>query len=373
MTGKTLNSKFQVPKKPQIPSPKFDLIGSSILKLVSCLAAMALMLSDNPAQAKDSLLSDDAGPRARGVIVHDAGATEAFSPKQDRIQFMVNRAITNLAGKGTVRGAWRSLVSTQDVVGIKVFSMPGPKSGTRPAVVAAVVQGLLDAGLAPKHILVWDKQVADLKQAGFFDLAKRYGIRVAGSAQAGYDEKAFYDAALLGNLVWGDHEFGKEGPGVGRKSFVSKLVTREMTKIININPLLNHNVAGVSGNLYSLATGSVDNIVRFEFEPERLATAVPDIYNLPALGDRVVLNITDALISQYEGGERGLLHYSATLNELRFSKDPVALDVLSLQELDRLRKTTEAPREKANRELYENASLIRLGVSDVKRIQIERF
>src|SRR5439155_20553774 len=138
-------------------------------------------------------------------------------------------------------------------------------------------------------------------------------------------------------------------------------------------PLLNHNVAGVSGNLYSLATGSVDNIVRFEFEPERLATAVPDIYNLPALGDRVVLNITDALISQYEGGERGLLHYSATLNELRFSKDPVALDVLSLQELDRLRKTTEAPREKANRELYENASLIRLGVSDVKRIQIERF
>ena len=86
--------------------------------------------------------------------------------------------------------------------------------------------------------------------------------RVAGSAQAGYDEKTFYEAAFLGNLVWGDLEFGKKGEGIGRKSFVSKLVSREITKIINITPLLNHNLAGVSGNLYSLAIGSVDNIVR---------------------------------------------------------------------------------------------------------------
>jgi hypothetical protein len=112
--------------------------------------------------------------------------------------------------------------------------------------------------------------------------------------------------------------------------------------------------------------------VRFESGPERLATAVPDIYNLPALGDRVVLSITDALICQYEGGERGLLHYSAVLNELRFSKDPVALDVLSLQDLDRERKASGGPVEKQNLELYENASLIRLGVSDVKKIRIEK-
>jgi hypothetical protein len=144
-----------------------------------------------------------------------------------------------------------------------------------------------------------------------------------------------------------------------------------MTKIINISPLLNHNLAGVSGNLFSLATGSVDNIVRFESDPSRLADAVPDIYNLPALGERVVLNITDALICQYEGGERGLLHYSAVLNQLRFSKDPVALDALSLQDLDRQRQATDAPRAKQNLELYSNAALIDLGVSDLKKIHVE--
>jgi hypothetical protein len=287
---------------------------------------------------------------------------------------MVDRAITKLTAKTTVPDAWRSLVSTQDVVGIKVYSAPGPNSGTRPAVVAAVVEGLLAAGLPPKQIIVWDRQLADLRLAGFFDLSDRYGIRVAGSVQAGWDENVFYnpDSPILGNLVWGDLEFGKKGDAVGRKSFVSKLVSRELTRIINVTPLLNHNEAGVSGNLYSLATGSVDNLIRFESSPGTLATAIPEIYSLAALSDHVVLNITDALICQYEGGERGLLHYSATLNELRFSRDPVALDVLSIQELIRQRKLAQAPSIKPNLKLYSNAALLQLGVDDLKRIQVDK-
>jgi len=284
---------------------------------------------------------------------------------------MVNRGITNLTGKASLPEAWRSLVSTQDIVGIKVFSQPGIHSGTRPAVVAAVVEGLLAAGLPPKHIIVWDRQLTDLRLAGYSDLAKRYGIRLAGSVQAGYDEKSFYDTALLGHLVWGDLEFGRKGEGLGRKSFVSKLLTQEITRIINVTPLLNHNLAGVSGNLYSLAMGSVDNTVRFETDAERLAVAVPEIYNLTNLSDHVALNIVDALICQYEGGERGLLHYSATLNQLRFSHDPVALDVLSLQDLERQRQAADAPIVKPNMDLYNNAALLELGVSDLQKIDVE--
>jgi hypothetical protein len=285
---------------------------------------------------------------------------------------MMNRAIMALTEKRTVGEAWRSLVSTQDVVGLKVFSMPGAQSGTRPAVVGAVVTGLLAAGLPPKNIIVWDKQAFHLRQAGFAELAERYKIRFAGSAQAGYDEKAAYDNAFLGSLVWGDSEFGRTAPGTGRKSFVSKLITQQMTKIINITPLLNHNDAGVSGNLYGLAMGSVDNTFRFELDPARLATAVPEIYNLTNLNDHVVLNIVDALICQYEGGEQGLLHYSTALNQIRLSKDPVALDVLSIKELDRQRTGASAPTGKSHLDLYENASLLELGVSDLKRIDIDR-
>ena len=307
---------------------------------------------------------------AQVVIVHDPEATKEFVARADRVQAMVVRAITNLTGRTTAAAAWRSLVSTQDIVGIKVFSEPGPYSGTRPAVAGAVAEGLIAAGLPPDHIILWDRRQIDLRLAGFVSLAKRLGVRVAGSAEAGYDETVFYETPLLGNLVWGDLEFGSKNQGIGRKSFVSKLVKGQMTRIINITPLMNNNETGVAGNLFSLALGSVDNAARFEAEADRMARAVPEIYALPVLSDRVVLNIVDALICQYEGEERSLLHYSTPLNQLRFSRDPVALDVLSIQELTAQREAAQAPPVKTSLDLYENAALLELGVSDLKKIQV---
>jgi len=284
---------------------------------------------------------------------------------------MVRRGIIALTGKETPRDAWLSLVSTQDTIGLKVYSKPGENSGTRPTVVSAVVQGLIAAGVPPKQIVIWDREAEDLREAGFFDLGEELGVRVAAASRAGWDQTNYYETPLIGNLVFGDLEFERKEETTGRKSFVSKLVSQEMTKIINITPLLNHNTAGVCGNLYSLAMGSVDNSHRFEGDPGRLAQAVPELYALPILGDRVVLNITDALICQYEGGQRGLLHYSAVLNQLRFSRDPVALDTLSVKELDRQRRLARAAPVRPNLELYRNASLLEIGVSELAKMQIE--
>lgn len=323
------------------------------------------------ALAADPFTTDHGPPRARVVTVYDPEATDAFRPRPDIIQKMVDQGVTRLTGKPTAREAWLSLVSTQDVVGLKVYSAPGPNSGTRPAVAESVARGLIAAGLPPRQIIIWDKSEYDLRQAGYFALVAELGIRVAGSAQAGYDPTNYYDTPLIGSLIWGDLEFGREGEGVGRKSFVSKLVTHEVTKIINITPLLNHNTAGVSGNLYGLTMGSVDNSLRFDSAASRLAAAVPEIYALPILGDRVVLNIVDALICQYEGDRLSLLHYSVVLNQLRFSRDPVALDMLSIKELERQRRIARAPYVKPNLDLYRNAELLELGVSDAAQIAVE--
>ena len=312
---------------------------------------------------------------ARVVIVENTNAVSDFQPDAAIVQDMVNRGLTNLTGKATVAEAWRSLVSTQDVVGIKVCSEPGEISGTRPAVVAAVIHGLLDAGVPPDHIIIWDKHADDLRAAGFYRLAAQLGVRAAGAADTGYDPTNFYnpDTAIIGNLVWGDFEFGKTNEGVGRKSFVTKIVSRQITKIISIAPLLNDNDTGVYGHLYSLAMASVDNTFRFEGDMGRLAVAVPEIYALPALGDRVALNITDALIGQYEGGERGLLHYSSVPDQLWFSRDPVALDTLAVRELERERRAANAPEFTPHLEIYTNAVLLQLGVSDPAKIQVEKI
>ena len=339
------------------------------------MMAGAVCTSGRPAQTNALSLQQSGAARPLVLIVENPDATYQYQPNADAIQAMVNRGITNFTGRATVAEAWRSLVSTNDVVGIKVYSAPGPINGTRPAVVAAVIHGLLDAGLPGKHIIIWDRDADDLRAAGFFKLADQLGVQAAGSRQAGYDPTNSYlpDTPIIGQLVWGDLEFGKKGPDVGKKSFVSKLVSRQITKIISIAPLLNQDAAGACGHLYGLAMGSVDNTMRFEGDPGRLAVAVPEIYALPLLGDRVALNLTDALIGQYAGSSKGLLQYSTVLNQLWFSHDPVALDTLAIQELDRERRIFGAPAFKANRQLYSNAALLQLGVNAVAKIQVEKI
>jgi hypothetical protein len=319
-------------------------------------------------------------PLSQVVIVHDAHATEAFKPRQDVIRQMVSSGITNLARTGKPAAAWKKWIGTNDTVGIKVYSTPGPDTGTRPAVVAAIVEQLLEFGLPPSKIIIWDRQRGDLRQAGFFTLANKYGVRVEGSVNAGFDPGTFYspDHPIIGPLIWSDLEFGKKTDDAGRKSFVSKLVAREITKIVVITPILNHNTAGVLGHLFSLALGSVDNTLRFENDLLHLKTAVPEIYALPSLSDRVVLCLTDALVCQYEGEQRGLLHYSAAINELRFSQDPVALDLLSLRELERQRILSAQPVAHhipvaSQMELLENAGLLELGTTDETRIRVQHL
>ena len=288
------------------------------------------------------------------------------------VQAMVDRGITNLTGQATVAAAWRSLVSTQDVVGIKVFSAAGEISGTRPAVVAAVVHDLFQAGLPPSHIIIWDKRAQDLRAAGYFELGRELGVRVQGAVETGYDPTNYYqpDSAVIGDLVYGDFEFGKKGDNVGRRSFVTRILSREVTKIISIAPLLTQPSAGVCGHLYSLAFGAVDNTMRFENDPDRLAIALPEINALPAVGDRVVLNITDALIGQYEGDASVELHYSTVVNQLWFSKDPVALDTLAIRELDREQQAAGAWGFPPDLEIYTNAVLLQLGINDPAQMKI---
>jgi hypothetical protein len=229
---------------------------------------------------------------------------------------------------------------------------------------------MLRSGISANQIVIWDRRSIDLSLAGYYELAERYKVGIGGAMESGYDREVFYATPVVGKLVYGDLEFGKKGEGIGRNSYVSKLVTQRLTKIINVTPLLNHNQAGVSGALYGLATASVDNILRFE-DPERLGVAIPEIYGMPELADKVVLNIVDALICQYRGEERSLLHYSTVLNELWFSRDPVAVDALALKVLDENR--AEPQSRKPTLQIYANAELMELGIADPKRLNIERL
>ncbi|MGO8765816.1 MAG: hypothetical protein ACLQSR_11875 [Limisphaerales bacterium] len=322
----------------------------------------------------DSFSLPPTNSMARVVIVTNGDALFNYQPDSDVVQDMVDRGITTLAVTTNLSAAWLSFVSTNDIVGIKVFSESGEICGARPAVTAAVVHGLLGAGVPAAHIVIWDKDRGDLLAAGYFRLGSQLGVRVTSAVMAGYDPTNFYlpDSPVIGILHYGDLEFGLKGRDIGKKSFVTKLVSRETTKIISIAPLMNNNNLGAYGQLFNVAMGSVDNTFRFEEDPDRLATAVPEIYAMQSVGDKVVLNITDALLGQYEGGPNGLLQYSDVLNQLWFSRDPVALDTLGVNKLKAERVAHNAAEFQVHTDIYTNASLLELGFNDPAKISVEK-
>ena len=86
----------------------------------------------------------------------------------------------------------------------------------------------------------------------------------------------------------------------------------------------------------------------------------------------MALLVTDALLAQYQGGPSSFLQYSAVLDQLWFSRDPVALDTLALKELAHQRKQFDAPTLWTNYQIYTNAVLLQLGVNDPSRIRVEK-
>jgi hypothetical protein len=352
--------KFELPRR----GLRKAALGGYFMFILSCLW---------PVDAEELALAapTNALARARVVAVEHPQATRVFTPRPDIVATMIHAGVLKLTGITNVSQAWRSWIGIDDVVGVKVYSEPGSISGTRPAVVAAVVRDLREAGLPGSQIIIWDRQMAHLEAAGFKELAQQLGVQIAASNSAGYETNRFYENQILGQLVWGDLEFGHKEPAAARKSHLTSLLTQRITKIINIAPLLNHNQVGISGLLYGLASASVDNYLRFEGDGDRMAMAIPEIIAMPEVGDRVVLNIMDALIAQYQGGQRGLLHYSIPLNQIWFCRDPVALDILGIRELQSQRQAADISRNKVSLELYENAALLEIGIADERRIVVD--
>ncbi|MBN8248897.1 MAG: hypothetical protein J0L84_15830 [Verrucomicrobia bacterium] len=316
--------------------------------------------------------------RATVVAVQDPGATTHFIPNLDAVRGLVTQGLTALAGKHSPEAAWREWIQPTDTVGFKVTSTPGEVAGTRRAVVQALVESLRTSGHPADKIILWDKRTGDLRNAGWMQLAQELGVRCEGTDEAGWDpdpEKG-YDKPVLGRLIAGDLEFfRKDESGAGRRSHVSRLLSQELTKIIPVSPVLNHNVAGVNGQLLGLAFASVDNTLRFVNNPGLYAEAVPEICALDDVFPKIAFGVSDALVCQYRGEDTTRLHNAVALNELRFSRDPVALDVLAVTDIEQARggpAEGATPGKRNPMELYTNAELLDLGVADLKRIDVKR-
>lgn len=298
------------------------------------------------------------------------------------VQRMMNSLIMQLTEKPTVAAAWRSLVDSKDHVGIKVAASGGPVSGTNPELVDAIVSGLTEAGVPPSNIIVWDRNLQDLIAAGYRKDGSRYQLRWVDPV-TGYDPKAQVSAPVLGKLIWGDSGFGgKSGShytdvlGVGdqlsSKSCYSNVLSKEVTKIINVPSLSDSFLTGVNGALANMVLPNLDNWRRFTKPPAFGDPYLAEIYADGMIKDKVVLTIMDGLVLQYAGGPFANPGFILDNFTIYASKDPVAIDSTAVWLLDEARAPSKLPSIAPLTTWLESAHAVGLGNQKEDQIELIR-
>jgi hypothetical protein len=129
------------------------------------------------------------------------------------------------------------------------------------------------------------------------------------------------------------HEFDDVTIEDGEKSFLANLVTRDITKLVNIAVLKHNEDSGVTWAAKNIALGVTTNKVRFHID--YCTRAISDILALPCLKNKMVLHIGEAAkISTVSVAGAQIAFDKRVL----FSRDPVAMDRIGLDILEEKRR-----------------------------------
>ena len=99
--------------------------------------------------------------------IRDPAAIEKYRTDPAVVRRMVDRLLLSVTGQADVAKAWRSLVSPEDKIGIKISAAGGGLFTTHRDVVNAIVDGLVAAGHQRHDIVVWDRHLHGIKEAGY--------------------------------------------------------------------------------------------------------------------------------------------------------------------------------------------------------------
>lgn len=309
---------------------------------------------------------------------HDSAAIKDYRTDPSVVHAMVNRLVLAVTAQPDLARAWGSLVSPNDKIGIKISAAGGELFTTHRDVVNAIVDGLVTAGHPRSRIIVWDRSLGGIKDAGYNPNAEGYQMKSV-APRDGYDSKAIFTAPLAGKLIWGDLEYRTDRGTVpllsdneqtSDQSHFSRIVSSEVTKIINVPVMSDSSTNGLAGCLYNVTIPNIDNWRRFTQVNGFGGSAIVDLYNNPLIGKKVVLNVMDGLVAQYAGGPQSEPNYAVHHATLLASKDPVAIDALALQRIDAWRENAKLPPIGQLANHVRIAGQVGLGHADLTRIDV---
>src|SRR5437660_2090220 len=312
---------------------------------------------------------------------HDPDSIRDYKTNSRVVREMVNRLVLVATGQSDVAKAWASLVSPNDKIGIKISAAGGELFTTHHDVVNAIVDGLVAAGHPRNSIIIWDRSLGGIKDAGYRADADGYQLKAI-APRDGYDPKAVFSAPLLGKLIWGDLDYkaepGKSVPlsdteNTSNISHFSRIIANEVTKIINVPVMSSIEMNGIAGCLYNVTIPNVDNWRRFAQGTRFGAESLAEIYSNPLISKKVVFNLMDGLVAQYAGGPQSQPNYAVHHATLYASKDPVALDAIALKRLEQWRVRASLPVIGHTADYVGFASALGLGNAAANQVEIKNI
>jgi len=305
---------------------------------------------------------------------------------------MFERGLRELTGKSPAE-SFDLLFSHEDIVGIKPNPVGPGLINTNHELVDAVIEWLTANGLPRGNIVIWDRFESMLADAGF--TPERYpGVGVealqildeAAFEEGNTDTSGYLDADgkhLSRDLFdpdvvyWADCEAPQDNNYLNQHVFndkrspFGKLITQKLTKIINL-PVFKNTGNGISMATKNIGYGAVANTGRLH--RPLFFDVCTEVLAFPAIRDKLVLNITDGIRGQYDGGPGPNASFIYDHHTLYFATDPFALDMICHDLLVEKRKemgvtVNEHPR---FTEYLRYAERLGLGIADREKISVVR-
>ncbi|MEW6202504.1 MAG: DUF362 domain-containing protein [bacterium] len=278
-------------------------------------------------------------------------------PEKDVVERMVLAGMREFTGKKDEAGAWGSLFKPDDVVGIKISAVGGKMLSSNRELVDAMISGLLACGVKENNIIVWERFVTQLKDAGFTINKSGKGIRGVGTevfmgrGGRGYDKNVYL-------------EYNKE------KSNLTKIISQDITALINVPVLKDHGETGITNALKNIAFGAINNTERFH--RNKCDPQIADVCAMPEVKNKFRLCIVDALRCVYEGGPADRPANKWEQNEIMIGTDQVALDVIGWEIIEKKRAEKGLPSlKKAGREPVHISTAEKKGLGTVKKEKMD--
>ncbi|MEJ2544434.1 MAG: DUF362 domain-containing protein [Calditrichaceae bacterium] len=348
---KSMNSAFEVNRRTFLKSG--SLVGAGIVLGTPVLWAQDKASEQEPSKPetniKDVLKIERTETSMPGkfpgkvVKVADSNALVDNVYNAEIIQNMFEKGMQSLSGKD-LQQTFDMLFTKDDIIGIKVNPVGGGLISTRLELVDSIVKWLTDNGMPKNQIIIWDRFDFMLRDGGFTQ--ERFpGIGIEALQTA--DEEA---SKNNDNSKWldadGNHtslsQFDKnvyyyadvEAPQdlnylnqhvVNTKySYFGKLLTQKLTKIINV-PVFKNTGNGISMATKNIGYAAICNTGRLH--RPLFFDVCTEVLAFPCVRDKMVLNITDGLRAQYDGGPGPNAGFVYDYNTLFFATDAIALDM----------------------------------------------